>query len=72
MLVEPANAVLKADGLPAYAATGDPKKVGGAGTETWTLRALRSGQQDLRFEYRRPWEKSGKPDRVVVYKVTVR
>jgi inhibitor of cysteine peptidase len=70
-LVEATNPLLKAEGLPAYEAPADLKKVGATGTEVWRLRPQRSGQQDLRFEYRRPWEK-GKPERAIVYKVTVR
>ena len=71
-IVDPANPVIKADGLPAYTPPADLKKVGSSGMETWTLKPLKSGKQDVRFEYRRPFEKGGKPDRVVVYKVTVR
>jgi inhibitor of cysteine peptidase len=71
-LVEPPNPALRADGLPVYTPPGDAKKVGAGGMETWTLRPVHSGLQELRFEYRRPWEKGGKPERVVVYKITVR
>jgi inhibitor of cysteine peptidase len=74
LLVDAPNAALKADGLPAYEPPSEAyaKKVGASGIETWTLKPVRSGIQDLRFEYRRPWEKGGKPDRVVTYRVTVR
>jgi inhibitor of cysteine peptidase len=70
-LIEPAQPLLKAQGLPTYDATAAAKKPGASSTEIWRLNPVRSGQQEVRFEYRRPWEK-GAAARVVVYKVTVR
>jgi len=70
-LVEAANPLLKAQGLPSYDATAAAAKPGSSSSEIWRLNPVRSGQQDVRFEYRRPWEK-GAAARVVVYKVTVR
>lgn len=57
-------------GEPFYAAE---KSVAGAGgAEYWPLRATRSGKVELRFEYRRPWEKDRPPANAVSYTVDVR
>lgn len=71
--VEPKDAVLRVDGPstyePAQAAGGPP---GAGGTEIWKLAALKAGQQQLRFEYRRPWEQDVAPSQVATYPVTVK
>jgi len=46
--------------------------VGGAGVETWSFLASASGRQELRFEYRRPWEPTAAPARSVTFVITVR
>lgn len=46
--------------------------VGAPGVETWTFEASQSGQQELRFEYRRPWEKTVPPARVIALTIAVR
>lgn len=33
-------------------------KAGAGGTESWYFQAARSGEEQLRFEYRRPWEEN--------------
>ena len=45
---------------------------GGGGAEYWTFRGVRSGKQELRFEYRRPWEREKPPVKVLSYTVEVR
>ena len=49
-------------GEPSYAldtvATGT---LGAPGVESWSFRAQRAGMEELRFEYRRPWEATGAP-----------
>jgi predicted secreted protein len=37
----------------------------------WRFKAVKAGRQGLQFEYRRPWEKSAPPAKVVTYSVTV-
>lgn len=45
---------------------------GGGGAEYWTFRAVRSGKQELRFEYRRPWEKDKPAAKVLSYMISIR
>jgi inhibitor of cysteine peptidase len=71
--VEPKDAVLRVDGPSTYEpaqAAGGP--AGAGGTEIWKLAALKAGQQQLRFEYRRPWEQDVAPSQVATYPVTVK
>jgi len=57
-------------GEPFYAAE---KSVAGAGgAEYWSFMPVRSGRQELSFEYRRPWEKDKPAAKVVNYTVSVR
>jgi inhibitor of cysteine peptidase len=71
--VEPKDAILRVDGPstyePSQTAGGPP---GAGGTEIWKLAPLKAGQQQLRFEYRRPWEQDVAPSQVVTYAVTVK
>jgi predicted secreted protein len=65
--------VLTSLGEPAYtpdAARADT--VGAGGVETWSFRASRNGQVDLRFEYRRPWEHDVPATRSVLYRLNVK
>ncbi len=66
-----AGSVLERDGEPLYLEQVPPGRVGAGGTEVWRFRATRPGRQSLRFEYRRPWEKSVAPAKVVTYEVIV-
>jgi len=71
-LVSAASDVLSPTGDVRYAeARAGPGAVGVGGIESWTFRAVRSGQQRLRFEYQRPWE-NAPPARSVEYTITVR
>ena len=70
--VEPKDAVLRVDGPSTYEAAQSAGNVAGAGgIEIWKLAPLKPGQQQLRFEYRRPWEQDVAPSQVVTYSVTV-
>ena len=71
--VEPKDAVLRVDGPSTYEssqAAGGP--AGAGGIEIWKLAAFKAGQQQLRFEYRRPWEQDAAPSQVATYPVTVK
>ena len=45
---------------------------GAGGVETWSFQAARSGREELRFEYRRPWEHDTPAARTVSYTLNVR
>jgi inhibitor of cysteine peptidase len=68
--VEPKDAVLKVDGPSSFEAQ-SPDAAGAGGTEIWKLAPFKPGQQQLRFEYRRPWEQDVAPSRIATYSVTV-
>jgi inhibitor of cysteine peptidase len=70
--VEPKDAVLRVDGPSSYEAQSAGGAAGAGGTEIWKLAPLKAGQQQLRFEYRRPWEQDVAPSRVATYTVTVK
>ncbi len=71
--VEPKDAVLRVDGPSTYEASQSAgNAVGAGGTEIWKLAPRKTGQQQLRFEYRRPWEQDVAPAQVVTYTVTVK
>ena len=69
-LAEPSGTAMVLDGKPVYAAA--PTKGGGSGgTETWRFRAARSGEQAVRLEYGREWQRSV-PERTFHFTATVR
>lgn len=71
--VEPKDAVLRVDGPSTFeTAPGTAGTAGAGGTEIWKLAPLKPGQQQLRFEYRRPWEQGVAPSQVATYSVTVK
>ena len=71
--VEPKDAVLRVDGPSSYEAAPSAGNIAGAGgTEIWKLAPLKAGQQQLRFEYRRPWEQDVAPSQVATFAVTVK
>jgi len=69
--VEPKEAVLRVDGPSSFETQSAGGAVGAAGTEVWKLAPLKPGQQQLRFEYRRPWEQDVGPSKIATYSVTV-
>jgi len=71
--VEPKDAVLRVDGPSSFeAAQSSAGAVGAGGTEIWKLAPFKPGQQQLRFEYRRPWEQDVAPAQIATYAVTVK
>lgn len=49
----------------------EDRRVGSGSSETWRLRAARSGRQIAIFEYRRPWETEVAATRTVSWDVRV-
>ena len=71
--VEPKDAVLRVDGPSTFESTQTAGGgVGAGGTEIWKLAPLKPGLQQLRFEYRRPWEQGVAPSQIATYAVTVK
>lgn len=64
------DAELDQVGEPFY--TQEKSVMGGGGAEYWTFRAIRAGKKELRFEYRRPWERDKPPAKVLTFPVLVR
>jgi inhibitor of cysteine peptidase len=64
------DAELDQIGEPFY--TQEKSVPGGGGAEYWTFRAIRAGKKELRFEYRRPWERDKPPAKALGYIVNVR
>ena len=69
-LAEGGAPVLANLGQPRYQASGTLP--GAGGVETWTLRAAQIGSQTLKFEYRRPWEKTVPPAKTLFFPITVK
>jgi|SRR5688572_33471267 inhibitor of cysteine peptidase len=69
-LVAASGDALEPLGEPYYAA--EKNALGAGGAEYWSFMPVRSGTQDLRFEYRRPWEKDKPAARALSYKISVR
>jgi inhibitor of cysteine peptidase len=69
-LAEGGTPVLASLGKPSYHASGTLP--GSGGVELWTLRATKIGSQILKFEYRRPWEKTVPPAKTLLFPVTVK
>jgi inhibitor of cysteine peptidase len=55
-LVEADSPVLTSAGAAVYQERAAGGPVGGSGTETWSFVVAKYGEQELVFEYRRPWE----------------
>ena len=71
--VEPKDAVLRVDGPSTFETTQTAAGAAGSGgTEIWKLAPVKPGLQQLRFEYRRPWEQGMAPSQVATYAVTVK
>ena len=69
-LAESGDGGLEQVGEPYYAV--EKAVPGGGGAEYWTFRAVRSGKKELRFEYRRPWERDKPAARGLSYTIDVR
>ena len=48
------------------------QRLGAGGAESWTFVAQQPGEQELRFEYRRAWERDQPPAKSVSYVIRVR
>lgn len=70
-LLQPGSGVLESLSDASYTPRA-PGEVGEAGIETWSFRAQHSGQETLRFEYRRPWENGVQAAKTLSFPVTVR
>lgn len=59
VLAPMSGGVLSALGEPSYdQAEKQDKGLGSGGVEVWKFKASQTGRQELRFEYRRPWEQN--------------
>jgi predicted secreted protein len=63
--------VLQKLGKAVYHQNPSDGKVGVGGMEVWKYKAVRAGKQSLRFEYRRPWEKTASAAKALSFDVTV-
>jgi predicted secreted protein len=69
-LAESGDGGLEQVGEPFY--TREKSVPGGGGAEYWTFRATRAGNKELRFEYRRPWERDKPAAKGLSYTINVR
>jgi predicted secreted protein len=65
------NPVLMSEGTATYQENPSDGKVGVGGVEIWRFKATKAGKEDLRFEYRRPWEKGTPAAKTVRIQVKV-
>jgi inhibitor of cysteine peptidase len=66
------NAILEPVGMPRYQAGAAPVgMVGGIGREYFSFRAANAGQQTLKLEYHRPFERDVAPLQTVVYNLVI-
>jgi len=63
--------VLQKQGKAVYEQNPSDGKVGVGGVEIWKFKAVKAGKQSLRFEYRRPWEKTASAAKTLMFDVTV-
>jgi inhibitor of cysteine peptidase len=63
--------VLQKLGKAVYRENPSDGKVGVGGVEIWKFKAVKAGKQSLRFEYRRPWEKTAAAAKTLSFDVTV-
>jgi inhibitor of cysteine peptidase len=63
---------LEATGSPAFERAQTASQVGAGGHEVWKFKSIQKGQDALRFEYRRPWEKDVPAAQTASYQVTLR
>ncbi len=65
------NPVLQKKGKAVYYQYPWDGRVGVGGVEIWKFKAVQKGKQSLRFEYRRPWEKTDSAAKTLTFDVTV-
>lgn len=61
--------VARAIGEPEYASSS--AAVGAGGLQTFRVRALSEGKEEIKFRYRRPWEKGKEPAIIYTVHLTV-
>jgi predicted secreted protein len=66
-----ADPVLSRIGTAEYKEDSAGGKAGVGGVEIWRFKAVKVGKDVLKFEYRRPWEKSVPAAKTVTFSVTV-
>jgi inhibitor of cysteine peptidase len=71
-LANTSSAVIQLQSKPTFERKTGTDAVGAGGTEVWEFIAVQGGRQTLRFEYRRPWEKTAKPAKIVSFTILVR
>ena len=65
-LADSRSAVMAVVGEPSFEPPARPMP-GAPGTEVWRLKAMTKGQAEVKFEYRRPWDKVLPPARTVSF-----
>jgi len=70
-LIPTPSGVLAVVGDVMYTAPRPGAKAGSPGTESFAYRATQAGRQELRFEYRRPWETTAPPAKSLTFTITV-
>lgn len=66
------SALLRQQGDPVYADGSNGKLAGAGGTFTFTFKAVKAGQADLKLSYARPWENGVAPERTYQVQVTIK
>jgi inhibitor of cysteine peptidase len=66
-----ADPVLARQGAATYKENNAAGKAGVGGVEVWLFKAVKAGKEALKFEYRRPWEKSVSAAKTMTVSVTV-
>ena len=65
------NPAVKSQGEATYRENTTAGKVGVGGVEIWRFSTIKAGEEDLKFEYRRPWEKETPAAKTMTIQVTV-
>ena len=63
--------VLQKQGKAHYQENPSDGKAGVGGVEIWKYKAVKVGTQNLKFEYRRSWERAPHPEKTLSFDVTV-
>jgi inhibitor of cysteine peptidase len=63
--------VLQKQGKAVYHENPSGGKVGVGGVEIWKFKAVKPGTQNLKFEYRRPWERTASAAKALTFDVAV-
>jgi copper homeostasis protein (lipoprotein) len=66
-----ADPILARQGAATYKEDNAAGKAGVGGVEVWHFKAVKTGKETLKLEYRRPWEKSAPAAKTITFSVTV-